>query len=97
MRPWALCSFVAVATIACVSLTIGWHLHMSDLEGSSPRPSMARSISFTLDLVAFDPLQDTATLDWWIIEDNCTDSVAAGAAPASLCSVVNIYVNPCVL
>lgn len=39
----------------------GWHLRVSDLVGSSPRPSTARSLLFALDLVAFDPLKNILT------------------------------------
>jgi hypothetical protein len=74
--------------MACISIVVGWDLRLSDLEGSSPLPSAARSVLFELDLVALDPLQNIITLDWWIIGDDCNDSGAAS------CSVVDIYVNP---
>ena len=83
----------------CVSITIGWHLRVSDLVGSSPRPSAERSLLFALDLVAFDPLKNIVTLDWWIIGDDCdpgAKSSAESALSALPCPVVNIYVNPCV-
>jgi hypothetical protein len=87
---------LAAAIMICISISIGWQLSVSDLEGSSPRPAVARSILFTLDLVAFDPLENIVTVDWWIVGDDCV----AGAAPnpnpvsGSQCPVVNIFVNP---
>jgi len=84
---WILCCAVAAATVVCVSIVVGWQLRISDLEGSSPRPSAARSVLFELDLVGLDPLQNIITLGWRIIGDDCNDSGAA-------CPVVNIYVNP---
>ncbi len=78
--------------MVCFSITIGWRLGVSDLEGSSPRPSAARSVLFTLDVVALDPLQNIVTLDWRILEDDCV----AGPFPGAECPVVNIYVNTCV-
>jgi hypothetical protein len=78
----------------------GWHLRVSDLVGSSPRPSTARSLLFALDLVAFDPLKNILTLDWWIIGDDCdpgpTSSADSGLS-ALASPVLNIYVNPWVL
>jgi len=91
-RPWILCCLVAAVTMVCFSITIGWRLGVSDLEGSSPRPSAARSVLFTLDVVALDPLQNIVTLDWRILADDCV----AGPIPSAECPVVNIYVNPCV-
>ena len=91
-RPWILCCLVAAVTMVCFSITIGWRLGVSDLEGSSPRPSAARSVLFTLDVVALDPLQNIVTLDWRILADDCV----AGPVPSAECPVVNIYVNPCV-
>ncbi|KAI9458622.1 hypothetical protein BJY52DRAFT_414951 [Lactarius psammicola] len=84
---WILCCIVAAATVVCVSIVVGWQLRISDLEGSFPRPSAARSVLFELDLVGLDPLQNIITLDWWIIGDDCNGS----SAP---CPAVNIYVNP---
>ena len=88
---WILCCAVAAATMACVSIIVGWQLRLSDLEGSSPRPPAARSVLFELDLVDLDPLQKIITLDWWIIGDDCNDS---GAVQNASCSIVDIYVNP---
>ncbi|KAH9061058.1 hypothetical protein EDB87DRAFT_1576442 [Lactarius vividus] len=84
---WILCCAIAAATVVCVSVIVGWRLRISDLDGSSPRPSAARNILFELNLVGVDPLQNIITLDWWIIGDDCNDSGAA-------CPAVNIYVNP---
>ena len=78
--------------MACVSILVGCELRYLDLEGSSPRPSAARSVLFELDLVTLDPLQNIITLDWWIIGDDC--NATSGAAQDASCSVVNIYVNP---
>jgi hypothetical protein len=93
MHSWILSCLLAAATIFCISISIGWQLSVSDLEGSSPRPAVARSVLFTLDLVAFDPLKNIVTIDWWIIGDDC---VAANPSPESglQCPVVNIFVNP---
>jgi hypothetical protein len=94
---WVLCCAIVAATVVCVSLVVGWQLRVPDLEGSSLRPSAARNVLFELDLVAVDSLQNTITLDWWIIGDDCNDSgVAVTTAQNASCSVVNIYVNPCV-
>jgi len=98
-QSWILSCLLAAATMICASITIGWHLRVSDLVGSSPRPSTARSLLFALDLVAFDPLKNIVTLDWWIIGDDCdpgTTSSAESDLSALPCPVVNIYVNPCV-
>lgn len=84
---WILCCAIVAATMVCVSIIVGWQLRISDLDGSSPRPSAARNILFELNLVGVDPLQNIVTLDWWIIGDDCNDSGAA-------CPAVNIYVNP---
>ena len=91
---WILCCLVAAATMISVSIGVGWHLGVSGLEGSSPRPSAQRSVVFTLDLVTLDPLQNIVTLDWWIVGDDCIASNASSAQPALTCPVVNIYVNP---
>lgn len=94
-RPsWILCCLVAAAAMISVSIGVGWHLGVSGLKGSSPRPSAQRSVLFTLDLVAFDPLQNIVTLDWWVVGDDCIASNASSAQPALPCPVVNIYVNP---
>ena len=94
---WILCCAAVAATIVCVSIIFGWQLRIPDLEGSSLRPSTTRNVLFELDLVAVDSLQNTITLDWWIIGDDCSDSgVAVTTAQNASCSVVNIYVNPCV-
>ena len=94
---WILCCAAVAATVVCVSIILGWQLRIPDLEGSSLRPSAARNVLFELDLVAVDSLQNTITLDWWIIGDDCNDSgVAVTTAQSASCSVVNIYVNPCV-
>ena len=95
--PWILCCLVAALTMLSVSVGVGWCLGVSDLKGSSPRPFAQRSVLFTLDLVALDPLQDIVTLDWWIVGDDCIASNASSAESALPCSVVNIYVNPCVV
>ena len=94
LQSWILSCLIAAATVICVSITIGCQLKVSDLKGSSPRPSAARSIWFTLDLVAFDPLQNIVTLDWWIIGDDCV--AGAGPKPESglQCPMVNMFVNP---
>ncbi|KAH8987878.1 hypothetical protein EDB92DRAFT_1817802 [Lactarius akahatsu] len=84
---WILCCAIAAATVVCVSIIVGWQLRISDLEGSSPRPSAARNILFELYLVGVDPLQNIITLDWWIIGDDCNNGGTA-------CPAVNIYVNP---
>ena len=91
---WILCCLVAAATMISVSIGVGWHLGVSDLKGSSPRPSTQRSVLFTLDLVALDPLQNIVTLDWWILGDDCIANNAPSTQPALPCPVVNIYVNP---
>ena len=80
-----------------VSIGVGWYLGVSDLNGSSPRPSAQRNVLFTLDLVALDPLQDIVTLDWWIVGDDCITSDASSTEAALPCPVVDIYVNPCVV
>jgi hypothetical protein len=95
--PWILCCLVAALTMLSVSIGVGCYLGVSDLDGSSPRPSAQRSVRFTLDLVALDPLQDIVTLDWWIVGDDCIASDASSNAPAPPCPVVDIYVNPCVV
>jgi hypothetical protein len=95
--PWILCCLAAAATMLSVSIGVGWYLGVSELKGSSPRPSAQRNVLFTLNLVAFDPLQDVVTLDWWIVGDDCIASNDASSAESALpCPVVNIYVNPCV-
>jgi hypothetical protein len=93
LHSWVMWCLLAAATMAFGSITMGWHLGVSDLEGSSPRPAAARSVLFTVDLVALDPLQNTVTFDWWITGDDCA---AAGTAPPppGQCPLVNIYVNP---
>jgi hypothetical protein len=83
--------------MVCVSIVVGWQLRIADLEGSSLRPPAARNVLFELDLVAVDSLQNIITLDWWIVGDDCNGSgVAVSTAQNASCSVVNIYVNPCV-
>jgi len=95
--PWILCCLVVAVTMLSVSIGVGWFLAVSDLKGSSPRPSTQRSILFAFDLVALDPLQNIVTLDGWIIGDDCIASNASSAESALPCPVVNIYVNPCVV
>jgi hypothetical protein len=81
--------------VVSVSIVAGWNLQISDLEGSSLRPSTVRNVLFELDLVAVDPLQNIITLDWWIIGDDCNDNgTAVRTAQNTSCSIVNIYVNP---
>jgi len=92
--PWIRYCLVAAAIMISVSIGVGWHLGVSGLKGSSPRPSVQRSVLFTLDLVALDPLQNIVTLDWWIVGDDCVASNASSTQPALPCPVVNIYVNP---
>jgi len=42
-----------------------------------------------------DPLQNTITLEWWVIGDDCNDSGATvSTSQNTSCSIVNIYVNP---
>ena len=94
--PWILCCLVVAAILIPVSIGVGWHLGVSELEGSSPRPSAQRSVLFTLDLVGLDPLQNIITLDWWIVGDDCIPSNSSSAESTLPCPVVNIYVNPCV-
>jgi|SRR5712671_3378003 len=90
-QSWVVWCLLAAAAMAFGSIIIGRYTSISDLEGSSPRPTAARSVLVTANLVALDPLQNTVMLDWWIIGDDCT---AAGTAPPPQCPVVNIYVNP---
>jgi len=93
--PWILCCLVAAATMLSVSIGVGWCLGVSDVKGSSPRPTAQRNVLFTIDLIALDPLQNIVTLDWWIVGDDCIASNASSAESAALpCPVVNIYVNP---
>jgi hypothetical protein len=96
IQSWILPCLLASATMICVSITIGWQLSVLGLEGSSPRPSAARSVLFTLDLVAFDPLKNIVTLDWWIIGDDCVAGTTPNPELALQCPVVNIFANPCV-
>ena len=94
--PWILCCLAVAAIMAPVSIGVGWHLGVSELKGSSPRPSTHRNMLFTLDLVDFDPLLNIVTLDWWIVGDDCIPSNASSAESTLPCPVVNIYVNPCI-
>src|SRR5579863_6721221 len=96
IQSWILSCLLAAATMICISISIGWQLRASDLEGSSPRPSAARSVLLTLAFVAFDPLTNIVTLDWWIIGDDCVIGAASNPEPTPQCPVVNIFVNPCV-
>ena len=95
-RPWILCCLVVAATVLLVSIGFGWRLGVSELKGSSLRPSAQRSVLLTLDLVYLDPLLNIVTLDWWIIGDDCISNNPSSAESTIPCPVVNIYVNPCV-
>jgi hypothetical protein len=96
MHSWILSCLLAAAAMFCISIGIGWQLSVPDLKGSSPRPAVARSVLFTLDLVAFDPLENIVTIDWWIIGDDCVAGTAPNPDPESglQCPIVNIFVNP---
>ena len=92
--PWILCCAVVAATVVCVCVVVGLRLCIPNLKGSSLRPSAARSVSFELDLITVDPMQQILTLDWWIIGDDCNDSGSTvGTSQNTSCSIVNIYVN----
>ena len=94
---WILCCLAAASIMTCISISVGWCLRVSDLEGSFPRPPAARSIWFELDLISLDPLQNVVTLEWRIIGDDCIGGTAGSSSTQTpACSVVDIYVNPCV-
>ncbi|KAI9509012.1 hypothetical protein F5148DRAFT_1283352 [Russula earlei] len=93
-RSWIVWCLLAAATMTLVSITVGWYMGTLDLKGSSPRPTAARNVLFTLDLVSLDPVQNTVTFDWWIVSDDCADLAAESTAPVPQCPVVDIYVNP---
>ena len=79
--------------LCSVSIGVGWCLGVSDLKGSSPRPTTQRNVPFILDLITLDPLQNNVTLDWWVVGDDCIAGNASNAESALPCPVVNIYVN----